>query len=330
MNRGCSLYQVKVPGSIMLFGEHAVLYGEAAIVAAVNRYLIISLNPRSDQMVRVVSSGFADWQGDLSEIDKMSEKLNYLREALRSYRDVLSSGLDLIIDAVGFSSRVGLGSSAAVTVGVVALLERLSSGSVPDSYQVYQKALAIVHRISPMASGADVAASVYGGVNLYSLGHISKQQCRIERLVLKTELPIFLCYVGYKVVTALVIKHVQDFFANKPQLLLAITNTIGILVLQAKQAMLRGDWKLLGELMLVHHGLQVSMATCDAQLSKIVYQLCQCSGVYGAKISGSGLGDCVWGLGELSDNDKLLSGTLIDVEVSDEGLVFLHTKENIC
>ena len=323
----------------MLFGEHAVLYGEPAIVAAVNRYLTISLKPRLDRQIIINSPDFISWQGTLDQLACIPEQLNYVREALLAYKPFLTDGMEITIDATNFSSRVGLGSSAAITVGLVTLLMWLTNADSwkhdqNNNVRVYKQALKIVHRISQEASGADVAASVFGGVNFYrpvhrnNEDHITNTDGITSKLLIETletalDLPIFLCYVGYKVITALVIKHVRTFFANKPSLLKAITKAIGLVVTQAKEALLVKNWHLLGELMLVHQGLQTSLATCDAKLDKIVYQLLEQDGVYGAKISGSGLGDCVLGLGHVTDSVNL-AGELIKIAISRDGLHFIH------
>ena len=40
------VYTASAPGSLMLFGEHAVLHGHAALVAAVDRRVTVTLRPR--------------------------------------------------------------------------------------------------------------------------------------------------------------------------------------------------------------------------------------------------------------------------------------------
>ena len=43
------------PGSIMITGEHAVVYGHKAIVAAVEQRISVTLTPRQDDQVRITS-----------------------------------------------------------------------------------------------------------------------------------------------------------------------------------------------------------------------------------------------------------------------------------
>ena len=53
-------------------------------------------------------------------------------------------------------------------------------------------------------------------------------------------------------------------------------------------------------------------------LDKLINQLNSSSSIYGSKISGSGLGDCVIGLGQYRNK----SSNLLDIKVSDKGMCF--------
>ena len=57
------------------------------------------------------------------------------------------------------------------------------------------------------------------------------------------------------------------------------------------------DLNELGHLMNVYQGLMDALGVCDATLADMIYTLRQDQQVLGAKISGSGLGDCVLTLG---------------------------------
>ena len=47
--------RVSAPGNLMLMGEHAVLRGKPALVAAVNERLSVDVFPRDDELVRIES-----------------------------------------------------------------------------------------------------------------------------------------------------------------------------------------------------------------------------------------------------------------------------------
>ena len=44
---------VSAPGKVTLFGEHAIVYGEPAIVTAISRRLYVKAEPRSDKNLKI-------------------------------------------------------------------------------------------------------------------------------------------------------------------------------------------------------------------------------------------------------------------------------------
>ena len=57
-----------------------------------------------------------------------------------------------------------MGSSAAVTVGTVCVLEQWLSKSYPKKIDLFRLSKKIVLKVQGKASGADVAASIYSGI----------------------------------------------------------------------------------------------------------------------------------------------------------------------
>ena len=59
--------RVSAPGSIMLMGEHAVLFGHRAIACAVDKRMHVVLQPRTDRRV-IIESALAHYQSSLDEL----------------------------------------------------------------------------------------------------------------------------------------------------------------------------------------------------------------------------------------------------------------------
>ena len=49
-------YISKVPGSLMLFGEHAVLRGKLAIACSIDKFVTVELIPRADFTIHLESN----------------------------------------------------------------------------------------------------------------------------------------------------------------------------------------------------------------------------------------------------------------------------------
>ncbi|MBN1543626.1 GHMP kinase, partial [candidate division KSB1 bacterium] len=205
----------------------------------------------------------------------------------------------------------GLGSSAAVTAAAVAALSVwLGDDLSPD--RLLQDALRIVHTIQGSGSGADIAAAVYGGVLLYH-----SQPARVVAS-LPAQVPLTAVYSGAKTPTVEVIRRVQSLHRAHPQLVEAIFDLMEHSALQAAEAWKRGNHATVGEIFNINQGLMDGLGLNTPALNEIVYALRQRPGIYGAKISGSGLGDCVVGLGETGKGD--LPGERLPLRISEEGV----------
>ena len=175
------------PGKLILTGEYAVLDGAPAIVVAVDRRAVARRNatPRgSSPFLFAVADEIAARRGaeapaaraaleisvDSSAFyDRTTRRLEAAAVARRTITAQLAS-VDLRTGAAEVdadSSKLGLGSSAAVTVAATAL-----ALDTTNRREILEIALAAHARAQgargARGSGADIAASVYGGTIVFS------------------------------------------------------------------------------------------------------------------------------------------------------------------
>lgn len=305
--------RVRVPGSLMLMGEHAVLHGELALVLATNTYIEVTLNARSDRQV-FIDSALAQYQSSLDEL-VADPKLSFVLAAINLHHAQLRCGFDLHIQSE-FSHTVGLGSSAAVTAGVVAALSRLCNETL-NAEQLFDRSLAAVHQVQGgRGSGSDLVASIYGGIVAYRVA--PREIRRLDKAAILNMPPVDLFYVGYKRATPEVIAIVDQLSTQAPELFKQLYLLMGQTAEVAEQAILSQDWALLGQLMNSYAGLLDALGVCDIKLADLQYRLRQSQTVLGAKISGSGLGDSVIALGQVAP--ETIDYLNIPVAVSPQGL----------
>ena len=286
------------PGKLMLMGEHAVLHGRLALVAAVDQRMRVELSPRSDDVV-TISSELGEWQGTLQEIGPVAP-FHFVLDAIRQQQSKTGFDLRIVSD---FRDDVGLGSSSAVTVATVAALMR----SHDDRQQIFQRSLDVVRRVQGMASGADLAAAVFGGTVAY----------RVEPLEIRplSQLPpIVAVYSGSKMKTAEVIELVEEQRLQSPAEFGQIFAAMEACAEKAIPAIEAGDWPSLGALFNEHHTLMQRIGISNETLDNIAESLRNQPDIHGAKISGAGLGDCVIGVGDANDIDVL------DLRLADQGV----------
>lgn len=318
---GSASYKVKVPGSLMLFGEHAVLHSKLAMVAAIDRYIEVTLTLRSDRLINIVSPNFGEHSLLLDKF-KISKRYSYVLMAIKQYLPQIKCGFDLTI-AAEFSSTIGFGSSAAVTVATLAVLERWLVGGVLGRHKLYRLALRVIRSIQGFGSGADVAASVFGGVIAYKMA-----PTLICKLNVKP--PLVAIYSGKKVATAKVVEIVEKKRQKMPRVFAALYQAMDLCTRRVIAAINKKNYLLVGQLMDVHQGLQDALGVSNSVLSALIFSLRNMSGIYGAKISGAGLGDCIIGLGKVrrkifpqNEEQKKNGVKQFDVNVSSRGIIYL-------
>jgi len=155
------------PGKVMVVGEYAVLDGAPAICMAVNRRARVSIKTRAGDRHRVSAPGFRKEALEFDSINEIEHALPLLAAAWRILPTTRDGALSIEIDTSGFaigSRKLGVGSSAAATVALVAGL----AATFQTSNTVLQKAQ-LVHRDlqAGRGSGADIACSFTGGVIEY-------------------------------------------------------------------------------------------------------------------------------------------------------------------
>jgi phosphomevalonate kinase len=146
------------PGKLILTGEYAVLRGAPALVVAVNRRAIARRHA-----VRG-SSPFL-----LAVAAEIAERRGANDAAARA-------ALEIAVDSSAFydaqGTKLGLGSSAAVTVAATACA--LANGGVEDARDLVFEIAAAAHARAQgekgaRGSGADIAAAVYGGTIVFRM-----------------------------------------------------------------------------------------------------------------------------------------------------------------
>jgi phosphomevalonate kinase len=102
------------PGKIVLSGEYAVLDGAPAIAMAVDRRAVASVSDNTNDECRVVTEGF----------ESSGDARYRIVEAVCGARP---AGRDFVLDTRAFVAdgrKLGIGSSAALTVALVAALQQ--------------------------------------------------------------------------------------------------------------------------------------------------------------------------------------------------------------
>jgi len=283
-------FKTSAPGSLMLLGEYAVLDGKPALVCAVNKRIHVTLTPRPDDIIEIQSSLHGHYATDLASL-VIEKPFQFVLGALKQCQGKLRRGCDIHIESE-FSDKIGLGSSAAVTVATLAAIMAWLDVKITP-LDLIRQGRNVVRAVQGVGSGADIAASVYGGVVAYQA-----QPLQAERFAVTH--PLTALYAGFKTPTVDAIKQVQQQFMTLPNLFKSITNSIGQCAADGIQMVRKDDWIKLGDIMTTQQGMMQSLGVSSPLLHEMTETLRTQSTILGAKISGSGFGDCVIGLGKIA------------------------------
>lgn len=271
----------------MLLGEYAVLYGKLAVVCAVDKRITVSLTPRTDQRVIIESATLGHYETDLLAL-KIEKPFHFVLAALKHFQTKCRRGCNITITAE-FSDQIGFGSSAAVTVATIAALVSWLEMRVTP-IDLLRHARNVIRSVQGVGSGADAAASVYGGIVAY------QQQPLIAEKFSLTH-PLTVLYSGFKTPTVEAIQRVQDRFTTQKALFRHLMSSIGQCAAEGAALLRKENWQAFGDIMKVQQGLMEALGVNVPELQACLSKLQASPTIMGAKISGSGFGDCAIGLG---------------------------------
>jgi mevalonate kinase len=291
------------PAKIILFGEHFVVYGEPAIVLAIDKRAYVKIENRDDNDLHLRSSTlnlaghyennvFKIEQGNAREARTKFEPVKHAVERILERHGKLA-GLDIEINSA-VPVGAGLGSSAAVaaatTAGAGALLGvKLSK---EDIFRITCEAERIVHGVS---SGVDPAISTFGGAVLFQM------DTGFKPLDVKTDIPLVIGDTGVERSTRVQVEKVRGIIEKYPRVTENIMKAAREIILRAIDALKENDLETLGFLMNINQALLYGIGVSDESLEWLV-NAARKAGALGAKLTGAGGGGCMIAL---SKDEKL-------------------------
>lgn len=316
----------QAPANTMLIGEHSVVYGHPALACAVNQWVRIHWQLRSDKAINI-DSVLGSHHTQIDQIT-LHPKLSFVIAALQAFQTPLTAmgrGLDIKIESE-FSSTIGLGSSAAVLAAMLSGLNSITQ-TEHDALTLFKMGHKIILDIQGRGSGTDLAASLYGGVIYYQPQNQTNATPKIEKVPI--ELPLTLLYSGYKTPTAEVLAMVAEQWQHKPKELEMLYRAMAQVTKKAYLALQQKDLSSFYQECQSFQDLMVQLGVSDKTLDKIISAVKTCKTVMAAKISGSGLGDCVITFGHPEQCSESIDALLqiyprIDITIAIQGA---HTQK---
>ncbi|MFQ5758229.1 MAG: mevalonate kinase [Candidatus Bathyarchaeia archaeon] len=318
--------RASAPAKVILFGEHFVVYGEPAIVLAIDKRAHVRARLRKDQRIYINStslglSGF--FRGDHFQPECGGQEAHRELEPIKiaTQRVLKVSEEKAGVDIEVFSQipvAAGLGSSAAVAAAVAAGVSQLLDLDMAKE-KIFNIALEAERFIHGTPSGIDPAISTYGGVILFQKGK------GITMLKTDADLPLVVGDTRMKRSTGDMVAKLRRRRERYPSVIDPVLKVGGEIVRSAVKALKSGDPEALGELMNTNQGLLSAVGVSSESLGRLIYAARE-AGALGAKLTGAGGGGCMIAL---CSQDKLkrvaeaierVGGTAFIARKTDEGV----------
>jgi mevalonate kinase len=264
------------PGKLILFGEHAVVFGEPALSVAIDLRTTVEVSPAN--------------RDEVNGAPLDGERYPYLEAALRRASPATPVALRVASDIPEAS---GMGSSAAVTVSLLASLQALTGGI--DRETIARWGFEVEHEVQGRASPIDTTTATQGGGILLLKERGQNFLWRIEKggsqwYLHSCELPPMTLVVGstgIQAATGPLVARVRELYRREESARRAI-HRIGEISLEGVKALTKGDMDTAGQLMKENHALLNSLQVGHPLLDSFVEASLPHS--YGAKLTGAGGG----------------------------------------
>lgn len=272
------------PGKIILFGEHAVVYGRPAIavplaqVQAIAEVTLIEAAPRGRVQIEAPDVNVSCWLHECPEDDPLARVVELTLEEIEA---VDPPALKIAIRS-DIPIAAGLGSGAAVSVAIIrALSEHLNNPLALDRQSALAFEVEKLHHGTP--SGIDNTVVTYSQP-VYFVRGSPPEPFRIGQP--------FTLAIGVSDMpspTSTAVSIVREGWLKDGERYESLFDSIGNVASRAREAIERGHAADLGPLMDENQDLLEGLGVSSAILRELI-EAARAGGASGAKLSGAGLG----------------------------------------
>ncbi|HEU4746758.1 MAG TPA: mevalonate kinase [Anaerolineales bacterium] len=269
------------PGKIILFGEHAVVYGRPALavpVTHVHADVEVLDSPRPGIWIEAPD---VNLHAELNTLPSDHPVASVIHNFLFFSRVSRFPNLDIkILSTIPVAS--GLGSGAAVTVALTrALAVHLDHAMTEEEVNAFAYEIEKLHHGTP--SGIDNTVITYARPVYY----VKDQP--IETFHVRKPFTIVIADTGISAPTKESVGDVRRLWLNDRSRWETIFDKIGEISFTARRAIEAGRPELLGDLMNENHAVLKTLTVSSPELDTLVKAACS-AGALGAKLSGGGRG----------------------------------------
>jgi mevalonate kinase len=307
--------KASAPGKVILFGEHFVVYGVKAILCSINKRVTVTAEKISDKKIVInseIGNLILEPNKSISEINSPLKPFYYLGNKVIKNQD---TGIQIKIDSE-IPLGVGLGSSSACCVAGAAAIFKLF-GDISKE-EILELAIEAERTIFENTSGADCTVCVYGGIMEYD-----KKQ-GFKKIEDEPNFQLVIANSNIEHSTESMVSEVKAFTIKNKEEFSKLLNQELELVEDVLKLLKENNTIELGEKINQNQEYLETIGISNNQLREMI-EIGQKTS-FGAKITGSGGGGCIFAITDESNLEDTLkefkdnSFECFSVEIDFEGL----------
>jgi len=281
------------PAKIILFGEHFVVHGTDAILAAIDKRVTVTSSFTDNKTIKVnsqlgtievpISSSYEEVKSEFRPFVYLANKI------INSEQNV--SGLEITIDSE-IPIGVGLGSSSACCVAATASISELFNEL--SSEEILKMSIEAEKTIFPDTSGADCTVCTYGGMIEYP---------SVEKIDNTFDLNLLIANSMIPHNTKNSVEKVNKFKENDEERFSQLCDLENGLVDEVITSMKNNDVTTLGLKMTENQKYLEEIQVSNEIINGMISSLKEIS--LGTKITGAGDGGCIIALVKDENLDKV-------------------------
>ena len=281
------------PGKIILFGEHFVVHGTKAILAAIDKRVTVTTTFTDNKTIKVnselgtleipISSSHKEVENEFRPFVYLANKM------INSNQNV--NGLEITIDS-DIPIGVGLGSSSACCVAAAASISELFKEL--SSEEILNLSIEAEKTIFPDTSGADCTICTYGGMIEHPSIEIIDSTFDLNLLIANSMIPHS---------TKNSVEKVSKFKENNEERFSQLCDLENGLIDEVIIAMKNNDATTFGLKMSENQKYLEEIQVSNDTLRDMISSLNEIS--LGSKITGAGDGGCIIALVKDENMDKV-------------------------
>ena len=287
-----SAISADAPGKIILFGEHAVVYGRPAIavpVLQVRAHVEVYARPQALAGEVHLQAPDVDLDAWLADLPGDQPLARVVREVLQDLSLSKCPACNIHITST-IPVASGLGSGAAVSVAVIRALSAFLGNPLPDE-KVSAIAFEVEKLYHGMPSGIDNNVITYARPVFFVRGY------PIESLRLPRPFTIVIGDTGVSSPTSLAVGDVRRLWQIDPARYEGVFDQIGRIAQLARKSIENGEPEHLGTLMNENQVHLRYIGVSSPELESLI-EVAMAAGALGAKLSGAGRGGNMIALAE--------------------------------